>query len=208
VIRVGKQTWPMANLGDVCEIISGQSPEGKYYNEQGEGMPFYQGKTEFTEKYLGEPTTWTTNVKKVAEKDDILMSVRAPVGPVNIATQRICVGRGLAAIRPDTSKALLEYVFINLKIKQDEIKGNSGSTFASINRSDIAKIQIPLLPLETQRQLVDEIAAHQRIIDGARQVVEGWKPNLELELDELLEASGLEEWEMTTFSNACLLNPK
>jgi type I restriction enzyme S subunit len=111
------------------------------------------------------------------------MSVRAPVGPVNIATQKICIGRGLAAIRPDTSKVLLEYVFINLRFMQDEIKGNSGSTFASINRSDIAKIQIPLPPLEIQHQLVDEIATHQRIIDGARQVVEGWKPNVEIDPD-------------------------
>jgi type I restriction enzyme M protein len=200
VIRVGKQTYPMVALGDVCEIISGQSPEGKYYNDQGEGIPFYQGKTEFTEKYLGEPTTWTTNITKIAEKDDILMSVRAPVGPVNIATEKICIGRGLAAIRPDMSKVLLEYVFIILKLMQDEIKGNSGSTFASINRSDIAKIQIPLPPLEIQRQIVDEIAAHQRIIDGARQVVEGWKPNLELELAESLP-KGVGEWEKFTLGD-------
>ena len=70
-----------------------------------------------------------------------------------------------------------------MKLNQDGIKGNSGSTFASINRSDIAKIQIPLPPLETQRQIVDEIAAHQRIIDGARQVVEGWKPEIEIDHD-------------------------
>ncbi len=194
VIRAGKQTYPLVALGDVCEIISGQSPEGKYYNEQGEGMPFYQGKSEFTDKYLSEPTTWTTNVTRTAEKDDILLSVRAPVGPVNIATQKICIGRGLAAIRPDTSKALLEYVFVNLKIRQAEIKGNSGSTFASINRSDIAKIQIPLPSLEIQRQLVNEIASYQQIIDGASQVVEGWKPNLELELVQCLP-KGLDEWE-------------
>ncbi len=207
-VRVGKQTYPMVDLGDICEIIAGQSPEGKYYNDQQEGMPFYQGKTEFTEKYLGAPTTWTTGVTKIAEKNDILMSVRAPVGPVNIATQQICIGRGLAAIRPDESKALMEYVFINLKTNQDNIKGNSGSTFASINKKDIAKLQIPLPPLEIQRQIVDEIAAHQRIIDGARQVVEGWKPNIEFELAEMLKESGLENWEWTTFDEACLFNPK
>ncbi|MHB8779292.1 MAG: N-6 DNA methylase [Anaerolineales bacterium] len=187
VIRIGKQTYPMANLGDICEIISGQSPEGKYYNEQGEGMPFYQGKTEFTEKYLGAPTTWTTNVTKIAEKDDILMSVRAPVGPVNIATQKICIGRGLAAIRPDASKVLLEYVFINLRFMQDAIKGNSGSTFASINRSDIAKIQIPLPQLEIQRQIVDEINIYQKQIDENRKNI--------LKLEEDIQSAINRIWE-------------
>ena len=202
VTRIRKLTYPLVELGDICEIISGQSPEGKYYNDKGEGMPFYQGKTEFTEKYLGAPTTWTINVTKIAEKDDILMSVRAPVGPVNIATQKICIGRGLAGIRPDTSKALLEYVFVNLKIKQDEIKGNSGSTFASIKRDDIAKIQIPLPPLNIQQQIVNEITSYQYVIDGARQVVEGWKPNLDLELDESLPGKK-DEWEFVKLGEIC-----
>lgn len=165
-------------------------------------MPFYQGKTEFTDKYIEEPTIWTTSVTKVAEKDDILMSVRAPVGPVNIATKKLCIGRGLAAIRPDTSKILLEYAFIILKQMQDEIKGNSGSTFASINRRDIAKIQIPLPSLEIQNKIVTEITSHQRIIDGARQIVENWEPNLELELSESLQ-DGLDKWDTVKLGDIC-----
>ncbi|MBK1685879.1 N-6 DNA methylase [Rhodoferax fermentans] len=91
-------------LGDVCEVIAGQSPEGEFYNEQANGLPFYQGKTEFSRVFIGAPTKWTTKVTKVALANDILMSVRAPVGPVNFATQECCIGRGLAAIR---SKATL-----------------------------------------------------------------------------------------------------
>ncbi len=94
-----KNSWPTKKLGEVCEVIAGQSPEGRFYNTQGNGLPFYQGKKEFTEKFIGSPTTWTTKITKVALKDDILMSVRAPVGPVNFATEKICIGRGLAAIR-------------------------------------------------------------------------------------------------------------
>ena len=94
-----KQGWEIKKLGDVCKVIAGQSPEGKFYNSEGKGMPFYQGKKEYGEKYIGDPTTWTTKITKEAEAEDILMSVRAPVGPVNFATQRICIGRGLAAIR-------------------------------------------------------------------------------------------------------------
>jgi restriction endonuclease S subunit len=89
------------HLEEIAEVIPGQSPDGKYYNDKGKGIPFYQGKTEFGEMYIGEPQTWTTQTTRIALKDDILMSVRAPVGPVNFATQKICIGRGLASIRPN-----------------------------------------------------------------------------------------------------------
>ena len=173
--------WPMVGLGDVCTIISGQSPEGKYYNQIGEGTPFYQGKTEFSERFLGSPTKWTLQETKIAEPSDILMSVRAPVGPVNITNQRICIGRGLAAIRPAKDIALRDYIFYMLDHIKDEINGNSGSTFASINHKDIENIQIPLPPLEVQQAIVDEIEGYQKIIDGARQVVENYKPVIKVD---------------------------
>ncbi|HKK81956.1 MAG TPA: restriction endonuclease subunit S, partial [Prolixibacteraceae bacterium] len=101
-------------IKEVCEVIAGQSPEGKYYNKEGNGLPFYQGKKEFTDKEIGEPTTWTTKITKEAVSGDILMSVRAPVGPVNFATQHICIGRGLAAIRAkkNIDKDYLFYFFL------------------------------------------------------------------------------------------------
>ena len=89
-------------INDVCEVVAGQSPEGKYYNKEGEGLPFYQGKKEFTDRVIGEPTTWTTKVTKEAIAGDILMSVRAPVGPINLSSQLCCIGRGLAAVQPTT----------------------------------------------------------------------------------------------------------
>ena len=75
------QGWKEEELGKLADVIAGQSPEGVYYNTVGEGTPFYQGKSEFQEMYLGKPTKWTTKVTKLAKKNDILMSVRAPVGP-------------------------------------------------------------------------------------------------------------------------------
>lgn len=92
-------SYPIVSLSEVAEVISGQSPEGIYYNSDGNGLPFFQGKTEFTEMYLGNPTKWTTQVTKRAIPNDIVMSVRAPVGPVNLVHSEICIGRGLAAIR-------------------------------------------------------------------------------------------------------------
>ena len=202
-VKREKNLFPNVELKEVCEIISGQSPEGQFYNEEGIGTPFYQGKTEFSDIYIKAPVKWTTQVTKKAIKNDILMSVRAPVGPVNIATQEICIGRGLAAIRAEEDKVMHKYIFYLLRAKEKEINGNSGAVFPSINRSEIEKIKIPLPPLEVQREIVAEIEGYQRIIDGARMVVENWKPNIELELEEARKESGVEEWEMVKLGEVC-----
>jgi len=154
-----KQGWEIKKLGDVCKVIAGQSPEGKYYNSEAKGLPFYQGKKEYGEKYIGEPTTWTTKITKEAEANDILMSVRAPVGPINISTQKICIGRGLAAIR--ASKLIDKEFLFNFLIKhENEIIGNAGAVFNSINKAQIEAIKIPYPPLPEQQRIVsilDEI---------------------------------------------------
>lgn len=156
-----KARWQKNRLGDLCEVIAGQSPAGKFYNAEGRGMPFYQGKTEFGEKFIKPPTTWTTQSTKVAKRGDILMSVRAPVGPVNFATEAICIGRGLASIR---SKAALhsEFLFYQLLHLQPVIAGKEGAVFASINKSEIENLQIALVePAEQQRivAILDEAFA-------------------------------------------------
>jgi len=148
-----KQDWEIKNIGDVCKVIAGQSPEGKFYNNTGTGTPFYQGKKEYREKYIGEPTTWTTKVTKEAEANDVLMSVRAPVGPINFATQKICIGRGLAAIRP-TKVIDKEFLYSFLLKHESEIVGNTGAVFNSINKAQIEAIKIPLPPLPEQQRIV------------------------------------------------------
>ena len=90
--------WQVKKLGEVCKIILGQSPPSDTYNTTGTGLPFFQGKAEFTELYpIVEK--WCSSPNKIAEPNDILLSVRAPVGALNIANQKCCIGRGLAAIR-------------------------------------------------------------------------------------------------------------
>ncbi len=116
-------------------------------------MPFYQGKKEYGEKYIGEPTTWTTKITKQAEAGDILISVRAPVGPVNFATQKICIGRGLAAIRAGNSIDK-EFLFNFLIKHENEIVGNAGAVFNSINKTQIENLEIPLPPLPEQQRIV------------------------------------------------------
>ncbi len=184
--------FPVVELKEIAEVISGQSPKSEYYNEKGDGLPFYQGKTDFGEQFVDAPTKWTTGITKEAFKNDILMSVRAPVGPVNYATQHICIGRGLAAIRVKKS-IKNEFLFYLLKSKENEIKGNGGAVFDSISRKQIEEIQIPLPPLSVQEEIVAEIESYQKIIDGARQVVENYKPKIDID----------PEWEMVELGDIC-----
>ena len=105
------------------------------------------------------------------------MSVRAPVGPVNIATEKCCIGRGLASIKGN-EQILQSYLFHILKNKENEICGNKGAAFDSITRKDIEAIQIPLPPLEVQEDIVKELDGYQAVIDGAQKVIDNWKPTL------------------------------
>lgn len=179
-----------STIGECCEVIAGQSPEGKYYNSDGKGMPFYQGKKDFGEKFIEEPSTWTTETPKVARKSDILMSVRAPVGPVNFATQDVCIGRGLAAIR---SKGTLEvdFLFYQLLHLQPKIAGKEGAVFASINKSEIAALPIVVGPLSEQRRIV-------AILDEAFDGIATAKANAEKNLQNAREL--FENYHQSVFS--------
>ena len=148
-----KAGWQQKKIGDLCEVIAGQSPEGKFYNLNGSGMPFYQGKKDFGERYIGEPTTWTTQTTKLALDGDVLMSVRAPVGPVNFANGAICIGRGLAAIRAGAGLNR-DFLFYQLLHLQPDIAGKEGAVFASINKSEIEELPIAFPPLAEQQRIV------------------------------------------------------
>jgi len=154
-------------LGAVAEVIAGQSPEGIFYNAGNIGMPFYQGKKEFGAKFLGKPTTWTTKVTKTAISGDILMSVRAPVGPINFATTELCIGRGLAAIRAG-EKLNNDFLFYFLLFQQPNLVGNAGAVFDSINKDQIASIDLPLPSLPEQKAIVEKLDAAFAEIDLMR----------------------------------------
>lgn len=169
-----KQGWEIKKLGEVCTVIAGQSPEGKFYNIVKKGLPFYQGKKEFTKKYLGAPSKWTSKTTKEALADDILMSVRAPVGPVNFSTQKICIGRGLAAIRPK-EKINKDFLFNFLVNHENKITGNTGAVFNSINKAQIEGIEIPIPTLPEQKRIV-------AILDEAFAAIDKAKANAEKNL--------------------------
>ncbi len=199
--------WSNQKLGDYCEVIAGQSPEGKYYNNIGEGLPFYQGKKEFGERYIGEPQKWTTKITKEAKAGDILMSVRAPVGPINFSTQDICIGRGLAAIRP-SDKLDKDFLFYYLLSKQDEIQGSEGAVFASINKSQIEALSFSYVELEEQKRIVTILDQAFTDIEQARAKTEQNLKNarelFESYLQQVFSQRG-EGWGEYKLSNLCEL---
>jgi type I restriction enzyme, S subunit len=154
----------MACLPDVAEIIMGQSPPGDTYNETGNGMPFFQGKAEFG-KVSPTPKKWCSAPNKIAEAGDILMSVRAPVGPTNLASTQCCIGRGLAAIRANPQ--LLDPSYLRFALRHAEPRLASmgqGSTFAAIGRAELAKVEFPLPPIAEQRRIVDILSRAEGIV--------------------------------------------
>jgi type I restriction enzyme S subunit len=135
------KNWEVKDLSDIANITMGQSPPGESYNEQGEGKVFYQGCTDFGNRF---PTIrkYTTSPTRFAKGGDILLSVRAPVGTMNIAKEDCCIGRGLAALNSkDDCMSYLYEVMINLKQIFDRRNVN-GTTFGSITKDDLFSLKV------------------------------------------------------------------
>ncbi|MDC0058351.1 N-6 DNA methylase [Acidimicrobiaceae bacterium] len=182
--------YPIKALKDICEITMGQSPKSEFYNENGEGLEFHQGKANFGNIHLKPSGVWTSQYNKVAEENSILMSVRAPVGPVNITDREIALGRGLCGIKSNADCDQM-YLFYLLKSSKDKLtKSSHGSTFDSINRTQLLDFEIPLPPLEKQQEIVDEIEQYQKVIDGAKQVVENHTISIDTDFEENLVLLG------------------
>jgi type I restriction enzyme S subunit len=139
-------------LSEVTKINMGQSPLSESYNKIGNGLPFFQGKTDFGDVYP-KIRVFCTSPNKIAEANDILLSVRAPVGSINICQTKSCIGRGLAAIRA-TSAIEQKYLYFFLKYYEPELeKAGKGSTFEAVNREDVENIKIPVPSLTEQKRI-------------------------------------------------------
>ena len=134
----------------IANIVMGQSPKSSSYNNNNIGTPFFQGKADYGDKYT-IIKHWTTKPCKLAQKGNVLMSVRAPVGPVNIASHNCCIGRGLCAINSKPEKANNEFLYNALKAIQNEISSiGTGSTFKAITKNEVYNIKLPNAPIEKQ----------------------------------------------------------
>lgn len=164
-------------LCEVCTIIAGQSPESKYYNTDGEGLPFFQGKADFGDLY---PTirVYCSKPIKIAEKNDILLSVRAPVGPTNLSPGEVCIGRGLTAIRPDESVDL-KYLMNYFRYFQAQLESKgTGTTFKAITQNIVKNIEVPIPSLSEQKRIVSRIEELSSNLDGAVQTLQTTKKQL------------------------------
>ena len=150
-------------LKDICNITMGQSPESSSYNEAGDGVPFFQGNADFGEIYPCV-RVWSNKPKKMASANDILISVRAPIGALNYAKEDCCIGRGLAAVTP-SDRVDLKYIYYLLKAKKSELNSKgTGSTFKAIGKSVLEETLVPLLSISEQNDIVSKIECAEDII--------------------------------------------
>ncbi len=145
IIDKADETWIPGTLSDVAIVTMGQSPKGDTYNEDSTGTVFFQGRAEFGFRF---PTRrlYTTDPKRMAQSNDALMSVRAPVGDMNVAYEDCCIGRGLSSIRSkDGHQSYILYTMFALRNQLDVFNGE-GTVFGSINRDALNAMPISIPP--------------------------------------------------------------
>ena len=163
--------WRWVRLGEVCEVIAGQSPPSSTYRTTPEGLPFFQGKADFG-VVSPVPRVWCVAPKKIAQPGDILISVRAPVGPTNIADVECCIGRGLAAIRC-RKNANRDFILHALRHYEEAlVNKGTGSTFEAINRDDLESFAIPLPRLAEQQRIAAILEKQMAAVEKARVAAE------------------------------------
>lgn len=199
--------WKWKKLGQIANIISGQSPPGDTYRKTPDGLPFFQGKADFGQRYP-VATSWCIEPKKIAQQGDILISVRAPVGPTNVADRECCIGRGLAAIRcnDDTDQ---DFILFALKMFESNIsvKG-SGSTFNAINREDLLALETPVPPLPEQKRiaaiLTEQLAAVEKAKKASEARLEAARVLPAAYLREVFESEESQSWQEVTLGEIAL----
>jgi type I restriction enzyme S subunit len=159
-------------LSDVAELVMGQSPPSTCYNDAGDGLPFYQGKTDFGATYP-TPRIYCSDPKKLAEEGDILMSVRAPVGATNLCKSQSCIGRGIAAIRAHGIHRDFLYFYLK-KIEAYIDSLGSGAIFKAINKSQLAELPIndAGIPLPEQKKIAHILSTVQRAIEAQERIIQ------------------------------------
>ena len=200
-----KEGWEVKRLGEVCEITMGQSPSSESYNDIGRGMPFFQGCSDFGKLYP-HVTTYCDMPKKMADINDVLISVRAPIGTLNIANLHCCIGRGLASVREIKGLSCYKYLyFFLLKSKEELQEKGTGATFKAIGKDALLNFPILVPSIEEQSRIVEELDLLSNIIEKKRQQLS--------EIDNLAQSifydmfgdpnSNDKQWERVKFDSIC-----
>lgn len=162
--------WEVKKIHNLAILTMGQSPSGSTYNQNGTGLPFYQGRTDFGFRFP-KKRVYCSAPTRIAEIDDILISVRAPVGDINLANEKCCIGRGVASIRSKMSdNSFLYYSMLNIK-NQFDVFNTEGTVFGSINKNDLSNISI-LTPNLQIIKAYNKIASKydRKIINNTKQI--------------------------------------
>ncbi|EMY71558.1 restriction endonuclease subunit S [Leptospira vanthielii] len=171
-VEEAEESWEEGKLGDEFIITMGQSPPGESYNEDGVGIPMYQGNADFEFRFP-KNRVFTTDPKRFAEKYDTLISVRAPVGAQNMANEECCIGRGVASLRYKIKSDLYSYTYYKIRYHMLEIAGfnDTGTVFGSIGKEDLwgIKTQIPST-LESEEIDLRLKPLNDRIIENCFQI--------------------------------------
>jgi len=173
--------WEIRKLGEIGEVVMGQSPVGDSYNNEEIGTPLLNGPTEFTEKYP-IPKQWTTKPTKICKEDDVLFCVRgSSVGRMNISDNKYCIGRGLAAIREKNGETSTTYLYYILqKFINNILNLSVGSTFPNVGKDDLNGLSCIVPPLEEQKKIAN-------ILSSVDSDIEEYK-NKKIKLEELKKA--------------------
>lgn len=170
-------------LCEVCDINMGQSPDSNSYNTEQKGIPFFQGNADFGELYP-YVRMWCNSPKKIVEQGTLLISVRAPIGALNFASEKSCIGRGLAGITA-RSDIELKYIYYCLKAKRGELnRKGTGSTFKAISKNVLGGIEIEYISLDAQKKC-------SAILDKLNEVIRKKKKQIEY-ADELIKSRFIE----------------
>ena len=157
-VEEADENWKEGVLWDEFDFTMGQSPPGSSFNEEGNGTPMYQGNRDFGFRFP-ENRVFTTEPKRFAQKFDTLISVRAPVGEQNMANEKCCIGRGVAAFRYKNNPAYYTFTFFKMKSLMDEIKqfNETGTVFGSISKNDFRDMEVFIPPVEKVESFQNEV---------------------------------------------------
>ena len=198
----------MAKLGEVCKLNMGQSPDSSSYNDTGDGIPFFQGNADFGEVHPNI-RVWCNAPTKIAHPGEILISVRAPIGAMNIADCKCCIGRGLASISADEAVCTTKYLWYGISSKIEELNAKgTGSTFKAVNKKTLEETEIPIRDLMEQERIAAKLDSVTALITLRKQQLK--------KLDELVKARFVEmfgdpvkntmDWEIKPLSELGELN--
>ena len=216
--KIGRipKDWEIKQLASICDIVMGQSPSSESYNENDTGLPLVQGNADIKSR-ITKPRIYTSQITKISEVDDIIMTVRAPVGAIAKSNIKSCIGRGVCALRVKSIDN--EFLYQMLIEKETSwIRLEQGSTFSAVNSKDIKTFKIALPPLPEQQKIaailstVDEqISTTDKIIEKSKELKKGLMQKLfsegigHTEFKDTKIGRIPKDWEVDEFTNLSVI---